>query len=116
MLREQRFTANLTLAELAALDGMAYQNLLHMSGLEHGAYPEEGLFLQGVIDLAFAETDGWVLVDYKSGGGGKSDAAVREKYGLQLALYRKALTTALKTPVKAGYIYFTSTGRVVKIF
>ena len=116
VLREQRFTANLTLAELAALDGMAYQNLLHMSGIEHGAYPEEGLFLQGVIDLAFAETDGWVLVDYKSGGGGKSDGAVREKYGLQLALYRKALTTALKTPVKAGYIYFTSTGRVVKIF
>lgn len=116
VLREQRFTANLRLAELAELDGVTYQNLLHISGITPGAYPAEGLFLQGVIDLAFAEADGWVLVDYKSGGGKMTEAAVWEKYGLQLALYRKALAAALKQPVKAGYIYFTSAGRAVKIF
>ncbi len=116
VLREQRFTANLTLAELSALDGKTYQKLLELAGIRAGAYPEEGLFLQGVIDLAFAEPAGWVLVDYKSGSGRQNDAAVREKYGLQLALYRQALATALGQPVQAGYIYFTSAGRAVRIF
>ena len=85
--------------------------------MDIAANADEGLFFQGVIDLAFAEEDGWVLVDYKSGGNErKTDDMVRKEYGLQLALYQQAAAQALRQPVKEGYIYFTANGRAVKIF
>jgi ATP-dependent helicase/nuclease subunit A len=80
-------------------------------------HADEGLFFQGVIDLAFFERDGWVLVDYKSGGNrGKTDEDVRRQYGLQLGIYRKALHDATGQTVKEGWIYFTANGRSVHIF
>ena len=80
-------------------------------------FAQETVFLQGVLDLAFWEDDGWVLVDYKSGSNrGKSAEQVREQYGLQLAIYRWALAKASRQPVKEGYIYFTANGRNVRLF
>ncbi len=117
VLREQRFIANVTLAELIGMDKAAADNLAKHTGVDIAANADEGLFFQGVIDLAFVEEDGWVLVDYKSGRNErKTDDMVRAEYGLQLAVYRQAAERALRQPVKEGYIYFTANGRAVKMF
>ena len=120
VLREQRFVAGLKLADLAALgvDLAAWLGLHGQTPNLAGAQLEqETVFLQGVLDLAFAEPDGWVLVDYKSGANrNKSAEQVREEYGLQLAVYRWALQRACGQPVKEGYVYFTANARVVRLF
>ncbi len=117
VLREQRFIASLSLGELADLDADTAARLAAASGLQPGDHAGAQLFLQGVVDLAFWEDDGWVLVDYKSGANaGKSDADIRRQYALQLAVYRSALHKATGWQVTAGYIYFTANGRTVRIF
>ncbi len=122
VLREQRFIAGLSLAELAELDAQAAAGLFAQLAegrpeLNPQQFAQETVFLQGVLDLAFWEADGWVLVDYKSGGNrGKSAEQVREQYGLQLAIYRWALAKSSRQPVKEGYIYFTANGRNVRLF
>lgn len=122
VLREQRFIAGLSLAELAGLDAQAAAGLFAQltegrPELNPQQFAQETVFLQGVLDLAFWEDDGWVLVDYKSGGNrGKSAEQVREQYGLQLTIYRWALAKATGQPVKEGYIYFTVNGRNVRLF
>jgi ATP-dependent helicase/nuclease subunit A len=121
ILREQRFIANVRLDELVGLDSEAADKLANVTGLDLTAHADEGLFFQGVIDLAFCEhknnDNGWVLVDYKSGGNlSKTDDDVRRQYGLQLGIYRKALQDATGQVVKEGWIYFTANGRSVRIF
>ncbi len=114
VLRERRFIAGLSLDDLAAL-GMDIAEGLDLPELT--AQGRETVFMQGVIDLAFAEQDGWVLVDYKSGANwGKSAEEIQEAFGLQLAVYRWALQRACNRPVKEGYIYFTANARVVRLF
>ncbi len=78
------------------------------------AFAEESPLLQkyagtdgiliGTIDLLFRETDGWVLVDYKSDYV-KSPRELLDDYSLQLALYQKAASHFLDLPVKQAYIY-----------
>lgn len=119
VLREQRFIAGMSLADLAEL-GVDLAGVLELqpdAAADVAGTAGETVFLQGVIDLAFAEPDGWVLVDYKSGGNrNKSAEQVREEYGLQLAVYRRALLWAGGRPVKEGYVYFTANNRVVRLF
>lgn len=64
----------------------------------------EQLFLQGVIDTAFREDDGWVLVDYKTDRVATGDE-LRKRYASQLTIYREALATLTGEPVKETYIY-----------
>lgn len=119
VLREQRFCAKLTVAELKELNLGAWRKLMAATGLAEEAAAEEALFFQGVIDLAFYDksADGWVLVDYKTGGHrGMDDTAVVEKYGWQLGLYRHALAAATGENIASGWIYFTAGARAVRIF
>jgi len=77
------------------------------------AYPEakntdEKILLQGVIDCFFEESDGVVLVDYKTDR--YNDVAeIHEKYDRQLELYKYALEKITKKTVKESYIYLFST-------
>lgn len=64
----------------------------------------EKLFLQGIIDTAFREDDGWVLVDYKTDRVTNGDE-LRKRYASQLTIYREALATLTGEPVKETYIY-----------
>lgn len=64
----------------------------------------EKLFLQGIIDTAFREDDGWVLVDYKTDRVANGDE-LRKRYASQLTIYREALATLTGEPVKETYIY-----------
>ena len=59
--------------------------------------------VRGVIDLAFAEADGWVLVDYKTDREKPED--LLEKYGEQLETYRRCWQTATGQTVKELGLY-----------
>lgn len=76
--------------------------------LAGGPLPEieggERFLIQGVIDCLFREDDGWVLVDYKSDRL-EQDDDFKERYAVQLALYKKAVEQITGIPVRETYIY-----------
>lgn len=119
VLREQRFAAALSVAELKELDVAAWGKLAAATGLDLSALPDEQLFFQGVIDLAFWDevSGGWLLVDYKTGAHRTlTNSAVAQKYAWQLGLYRHVLARATRQPVAGGCILFTAGARTVRIF
>ena len=65
---------------------------------------EHGTLLQGVIDCAFREGDGWILVDYKTDRFDDEDA-FRERYAMQLEWYARALERITGQPVKEMWLY-----------
>jgi len=67
--------------------------------------------VRGVVDLAFEETDGWVLVDYKTDR--EPPEVLLEKYRAQLESYRHCWQTATGQPVKELGLYATHSGRYV---
>lgn len=75
----------------------------------------EQIMVQGMLDAAFRERQGWVLLDYKTGGRGKSDAQLRETYGPQLMLYRQALQRLLGGPVAESWLVMLDLGRYIAL-
>jgi ATP-dependent helicase/nuclease subunit A len=68
--------------------------------------------LEGVIDLAFLEGDGWVIADYKTDVGTDPDfARRRQTYRRQVDLYAEAWTRLTGDPVKERVLFFTAQGR-----
>ena len=58
----------------------------------------DGTMLEGVVDLAFEEADGWTVVDYKTD---RELAAIGEaRYRRQVALYASAIAQATGRPVR----------------
>ena len=83
-------------------------------GLEES---EEQVILQGIIDLAFLEEDGYVIVDYKSNMVAEAQLAqLAEHYRLQMQLYRLALEQVSGRPVKACYLWFLRQEREFAIY
>ncbi len=71
--------------------------------------------LEGVVDLAFQEDDGWVIADYKTDVGTDPEFPARvESYRRQVNLYARAWTHVTGEPVKERVLFFTAQGRVVK--
>jgi ATP-dependent helicase/nuclease subunit A len=69
--------------------------------------------LEGVIDLAFREPDGWVVADYKTDVGTDPDFPTREAaYRRQVELYAEAWARLSGEPVKERVLFFTTQGRV----
>ncbi len=69
--------------------------------------------LEGVIDLAFLEADGWVIADYKTDLGTDPDFGTRlDAYRRQVDLYAEAWTRLTGDPVKERVLFFTAQGRV----
>ena len=67
--------------------------------------------MDGRIDLIFRETDGWVVVDYKSDAAGDGiPAALMARYRGQLALYASAWERLTGEPVRQTALFFTATG------
>lgn len=64
----------------------------------------ERFLIQGIIDCLFREDDGWVLVDYKSDRL-EQDDDFKERYAVQLALYKQAVEQITGIPVRETYIY-----------
>jgi ATP-dependent helicase/nuclease subunit A len=69
--------------------------------------------LEGVIDLAFREPDGWVVADYKTDVGTDPEFAVREAaYRRQVDLYAEAWERLSGERVKERVLFFTTQGRI----
>ncbi len=79
------------------------------------AYPADTLILQGTMDLAFQEMDGWVLVDYKTGGFGQTDGQLLQRYRGQLFAYRQAIERLWRQPVKELYLYLLDQKRAIPV-
>jgi ATP-dependent helicase/nuclease subunit A len=81
-----------------------------------GATPTSGAepplhVLEGVIDLAFREPDGWVIVDYKTDVGRDPDFPRRHaSYRRQVDLYAEAWSRLSGEPVKERVLFFTTQG------
>jgi len=69
--------------------------------------------LEGVVDLAFQEDDGWVIVDYKTDVGTDPGFPARvESYRRQVDLYARAWTHVTGELVKERVLFFTAQERV----
>jgi ATP-dependent helicase/nuclease subunit A len=79
--------------------------------LGFGPGPSETV-LQGAIDLAFEEEDGWVLVDYKSDAVSSNRDDLVRFYSPQVALYRRYWERLTGRTARAG-LFFLSTGELV---
>jgi len=70
--------------------------------------------VHGVIDLVFRETDGWVIVDYKSDD--LTDPAIREarlpQYRRQVDLYAACWAEITGEPVRERILFLTSHGEI----
>ncbi len=75
---------------------------------------EGGALLQGVIDCAFQEDGGWVIVDYKTDRIEDEDAFVR-RYEEQLAWYARALERITGLPVKEKALYALGKGKTYRL-
>ena len=78
---------------------------------------EEDILVQGIIDLYYINKDDeLVLVDYKTDYvENNNEEILKEKYDIQLAIYKKALEKALDRKVDKVYIYSTWLGRAIII-
>ncbi|MCG6955764.1 MAG: UvrD-helicase domain-containing protein [Gemmatimonadetes bacterium] len=69
--------------------------------------------LEGVIDLAFREPEGWVIADYKTDIGTDPEFPARvESYRRQVDLYAQAWTHLTGERVKERVLFFTAQNRV----
>ena len=68
------------------------------------------MILQGVIDCAFREGDGWVVLDYKTDRI-RDEAAFTEEYRPQMAWYAEALSRLTGLPVRERILYSLSLGK-----
>jgi len=72
------------------------------------------LMIQGVIDMAFLEEGGWVLVDYKTNRmPDEGPQVLLEHYTPQLTMYRKALEEITGLPVRAAGLYLLASGKTL---
>ena len=67
--------------------------------------------MRGVIDLAFEEPDGWVIVDYKTDDRPSRDlAALTSKHMPQLKIYARAWSECAGLKVSEIGVFFVNTG------
>ena len=76
---------------------------------------DEGqLLVQGVMDCAFREGDGWILLDYKTDRV-EDEEAFADTYRPQLAWYAEALERLTGKTVREKWLYALSAGKAVRV-
>ena len=93
----------------------AFTYALPATELIPAAAPQDKLVLQGVIDAAFWDDDGWVLLDYKTGGHSRTEQQLKELYASQLNYYRRALADIWQEPVKEAWLCFIDLGKNIEV-
>ncbi|MBE5744678.1 MAG: hypothetical protein E7355_00925 [Clostridiales bacterium] len=89
--KERQFLVALPISDTYARKKSADKELLSLDN-------EEEMIFQGAIDLLAIDDDGAWIIDYKYS---KKDAeALKERYALQLDLYRQATAKILKMPME----------------
>lgn len=71
----------------------------------------ERVLIQGVVDLMIEDTDGFILIDYKTT---RPENILKESYKIQLSLYSDAIEKILNKPVKEKYIYSFVLKKLIK--
>ena len=75
---------------------------------------ERGMILQGMIDCAFREGDGWILLDYKTDRI-RDEQAFVEEYRPQLEWYAVALRELTGKPVNESWLYALSVDKAIRV-
>ena len=94
IMREKKFTLRIPAAEFAAQDPL----------IPLQAAQGEEIVVQGIIDCAFEEDGALILLDYKTDRV-EVMAALLERYGEQLRLYRRAMRECFDMRVTQTLIY-----------
>jgi len=77
---------------------------------------ENKILLHGIIDCFFEENDKIVLLDYKSDYVDSENLeSVKDRYRIQMNIYKKAIETFSGKKVEEAYIYFFGLGDYVKM-
>ena len=76
--------------------------------------PERGMIVQGIIDCAFRDGDGWILLDYKTDRIEEEEAFL-EEYRPQLEWYRMALEKLTGLPVRESWLYSLSVDKAFNL-
>lgn len=92
----------------------SFSILLPAQRFYDGVDTEEKIFMQGVIDAAFLEKDEWVLLDYKTDRA-SDEYILKERYRIQLHLYKDALEQITGKRVKEMYLYSMHLGKSILI-
>ena len=103
-------------AAAALKEGRGKREQQFMMGVDVEGRSED-LLVQGVMDMWFEESDGLVVVDYKTDKVSKrgGDNVLKKRYARQLEIYADALSRATGKPVKECVIYSFGLGKEVKI-
>ena len=72
------------------------------------------ILVNGIIDCYFEEKNEIILLDYKSDRI-YDENELKERYRIQLQLYKLALERALGLPVKEVYIYSLAMGKAIAV-
>ncbi len=91
-------------------DALAAQTVKREWGFVLRLPEEDGLLVQGVIDLCYVKDGQWELLDYKTDTVETAEA-LWPLYGDQAALYHRALTQITGLPVRAVTLYSLSAGQ-----
>ena len=75
---------------------------------------ERDMILQGIIDCAFREDDGWILLDYKTDRI-RDEKEFMDEYRPQLAWYAVALRKLTGLPVKESWLYALSVDKAMRV-
>ena len=70
--------------------------------------------IKGIIDLVYETDDGLVIVDYKSDRG-MTEEALKERYAMQLMIYKSALELTSGKPVIGLVLYSIELKKEIKI-
>ena len=77
------------------------------------APPDVSTTVEGVIDLAFREPDGWVIADYKTDRGDDPEFERRSRaYRRQVDIYARCWAQLTGDPVAERILFFTALGSV----
>jgi ATP-dependent helicase/nuclease subunit A len=72
---------------------------------------DEFVVVQGIVDVAFLEDDGYVIVDYKTDSIDADEVPRRAtEYEVQMKHYARAIQSILEKPVKQAFLYFLRAG------
>ena len=104
LLKEDRLSRIMALPALAALAGRRVWReqtfLLELPARElMQTEAEDAVVFQGAIDLVAEEEEGYLVIDYKYSS--LSDDALRQKYAVQIALYKKAVARVMRVEASA---------------
>jgi len=73
------------------------------------------IILTGAIDLAFLESDGWIIADFKTDDVRDDLKSFVNYYAPQVKIYSRFWAEITKQPIKEAGLYFTSINKWVEI-